>query len=386
MKNASTIDWWSWRGFFYTFLGGIFWWLHWRPARFLVTLAYPLLLGFLEYALAPDLADGGAERDAPSWAIYAMAAWPLVMGFVQSDAVYSQYIERRSWLTGSAIIFLFLVAFLLSKPGYDFRHQLAAEISSPAIAAMVRPPVDWRELKKEFDEEKKRFGFVDQHGVWVIPPQYIHQMGQLTDRRFKENRALVVLSKKDIGSKNNLTYIDSTGTAITPYFKELHGRLPEGDLACVGLDNPDGGPDKEGVLNVKTGQWLHGPGQPAFLYDPVFRGRLCRFLEKPQVMAVELSGEEAAKAVSRHRAVFYGRGDKKLFEKEIEALLIRGNTFVVPDRILRTFAACTDLDGMPRRVENREYLLGVYDSTGKRVGETRTTRFKPSKTPIEYCR
>jgi|GEM_PF-3749579 len=386
MKNASTIDWWSWSGFFYTFLGGIFWWLHWQPVRFLVTLAYPLILGFLEYALAPDLADGGAQRDAPSWAIYAMAAWPVVMGFVQSDAVYGVYIERRSKLAGTTCLLLFAFAFLLSKPGYDLRHQLAAEISSPAIAAMVRPPVDWRELKREFDEEKKRFGFVDQHGVWVIPPKYIHQMGQLTDSRFRDNRALVVMSKKDLGgSKNNFTYIDSTGTAITPYFNELYGRLPEGDLACVSLAPEGKGLDQEGVINIETGEWVHGPGQPTFLHETNFRGRLCRYFEKANVMAVELSAEEVSKNIARHQAVFYGRGDKLLFEKSIEVLLSSGDKFVVDDKTLRTFPTCVDGRIGPYRVENREYLLGVYDGDGRKVSETRFTRFKPSKVPLSRC-
>lgn len=394
MKRANIRDWWSWQGFFYTFVGGLFWWLHWRPARFLVTLVYPLVLGFVEYALAPDLADGGAERDAPSWAIYAMAAWPLVMGIVQSDAVYGRYLEPRSWIAGAGTIFLFAFAFLLSKPGYDFRHQLAAEISSPTLTALVRPPVDWKELKSDFDVEKKRFGFVGQYGVWVIPPRYINQMGQLTDSRFRNNRALVVMSKKDLdGSKNNLTYIDSAGTSITPFFKELMGRLPDGDLACVKLAGTDGGPDEEGVLNIKTGDWVHGPAQPTFLIDSVFRGNLCRYLEKPKVIVVELSGEAASRQVSRHKALFYGHGDKKLFEKTIEILMVKDDIFIVDDRILRTYPMCADLKsyhfdrrGTPTKVENRDYLLGHYDGTGKRVGETRTARFQKSETPDDYCR
>ncbi|SDD40191.1 hypothetical protein [Kordiimonas lacus] len=381
MKNASTIDWWSWRGFFYTFVSGIFWWLHWRPARFLVTLAYPLVLGFVEYALAPELADGGAERDVAAWFPYALVAWPVVMGFVQSEAVYGQYIEHRSRLAGTVTILLFAIAFLLSKPGYELRHQLAAEIPVASIAAVVRPPVDWRELRKEFDMEKKRFGFVDQHGVWVLPPKYLHIMGTLTDSRFRNNRALAVLPKDDRGgSDNRITYIDSTGKAITPYFKELYGRLPGGNLACVGVAPEEGkGLDQEGVINIETGEWVHGPGQPTFMYESNFRGRLCRYFEKAKVMVIELSAEEASKGIPRHRAVFYGRGDRKLFEKSIELLSIRGDNFVVDDKILRTFTTCVDGSVGPERVENREYLLAMYDGDGRKVSEIRSTRFKASK-------
>lgn len=358
---------WDWRGFFYSFLLGLPWILHLQFARMLLYLGWVGVLSLYELIRG----DAISELET-NITLFALFATPLIMGVVQSERIFDQWLEAKKRLIGGVSLFLFVTVFIASPetrqdvPAAEWAYQAAV---MPALKSVgLASSVDWRTLKYDFDMTKKRGGYKDRNGEWVINPQFVHLMG-LVPTRFKEGRAIVALDKENaVKERNRGIFIDADENHFGPYFRRALKWYPEADLACLQIASDDPrGIDTYALVRPSSGEAILGPGRSELAIGGVLNGQLCRYFSKAKVMVAEFGVEVLSKGIFNSSIKAFDKNGTPFFEGKTLGIAERNGELLIAEKTLSTRPDC--VKGLVRDVyqENRLLQMAAYNSSGKKL-------------------